>query len=167
MHGRFLHLSASMVFSRLALKINEKVQGSYSDAIGYIRTKISFPVAQFHTLYKGCRSVCRQNPEELSFSALIEKVKLSWFIWTSLQLWYFICFLNSRCRSICNTITYFINRTCTCWCFRYFLFFVWGRNWHCNEALQRSGACFSDCPYLIRGSLMFSPWTLTSVRTVR
>ena len=57
------------VMSRLALKISEKGQDSYSDAKGYIRTQISFALLRSSVLcLEGSRSTRRQT-EESSISA--------------------------------------------------------------------------------------------------
>ena len=69
--------SASKVMSRLALKISEKGQDSYSDAIGYIRTQISFALLRSSVLcLRGSRSIRRQT-EESSISAMVEEGRLS------------------------------------------------------------------------------------------
>ena len=53
--------SASKVMSRLVLKISGKGHDSYSDAISFIRTKISFALLRSSVLcLRGCRALKRQ-----------------------------------------------------------------------------------------------------------
>ena len=76
--------SASKVISRLALKISEKGQDSYSDPIGNIRTQISFALLRSSVLcIRGFRYTRRQT-EESSMSAMVEEGKLSRFTSTIL-----------------------------------------------------------------------------------
>ena len=82
--------------SRLALKISEKGQDSYSDAIGYIRTQISFALLRSSVLcLRGSRSIRRQT-EESSISAMVEEGRLSWLTSTIL-IWWFLRYIYSRC----------------------------------------------------------------------
>ena len=88
--------SASKVMSRHALKINEKGQDSYSDAIRYIRTQISFALLRSSVLcLRGSRSIRRQT-EESSVSAMVEEGRLSWPTSTIL-IWWFLRCIYSRC----------------------------------------------------------------------
>ena len=69
--------SASKVMSRFPLKISEKGQDRYSDAIGYTRTQISFALLRSSVLgLRGSRSTRRQI-DESSISAMVEEEKLS------------------------------------------------------------------------------------------
>ena len=69
--------SASKVVYRLALKISEKGQDSYSDAIEYIRTQISLALLRSSVLcLRGSRSTRRQT-EESSISAMVEEGRFS------------------------------------------------------------------------------------------
>ena len=62
--------------SRLALKISEKGHDSYSDAISFIRTKISFALLRSSVLcLRGCRALKRQvNYVESSIAAAVQAV---------------------------------------------------------------------------------------------
>ena len=69
--------SVSKNMSLLALKINEKGQNNYSDAIGYTRTQISFALLPSSVLcIRGSRSTRRQTAES-SISAMVEEGMLS------------------------------------------------------------------------------------------
>ena len=81
--------SASKVMSRLALKISEKGQDSCSDAIGYIRTQISFALLRCSMLcLRGSRSFRRQT-DESSISAMVEEGRLSWLT-SKILVWWFL-----------------------------------------------------------------------------
>ena len=70
--------SASKVMSRLALKISEKGYDSYSDAIGYIRTKISFALLRSSILcIRGCRALRRNIETDSSITAVVKEGRLS------------------------------------------------------------------------------------------
>ena len=71
--------SASKVMSRLALKISEKGYDSYSDAISFIRTKISFALLRSSVLcLRGCRALKRQIDHfESSIAATVQEGRLS------------------------------------------------------------------------------------------
>ena len=85
-----------LAMSRLALKISEKGQDSYSDAIGYIRTQNSFALLRSSVLcLRGSRSIRRQF-EESSISAMVEEGRLSWLTSTIL-IWWFLRYIYSRC----------------------------------------------------------------------
>ena len=71
--------SASKVMSRFALKLSEKGYDSYSDAISFIRTKISFALLRSSVLcLSGCRALKRQiDHVESSIAATVQEGRLS------------------------------------------------------------------------------------------
>ena len=71
--------SSSKVMSRLALKISEKGYDSYSDAISFIRTKISFALLWSSVLcLRRCRAIKRQiDHVESSIAATVQEGMLS------------------------------------------------------------------------------------------
>ena len=74
--------SSSKVMSRLALKISEKGYDSYSDAISFIRTKISFALLWSSVLcLRRCRAIKRQiDHVESSIAATVQEGMLSWIM---------------------------------------------------------------------------------------
>ena len=71
--------SATKVISRIASKISERSTETYSDAITYIRTRISFALLRSSVLcLRGCRSSKRKPiVEESSISAIVHEGGLS------------------------------------------------------------------------------------------
>ena len=70
--------STTRLITRLASKVNEKGTESYSDAISYIRTKISFALLRSCVLcLRGCRSPRRPPATESSISAIVHEGGLS------------------------------------------------------------------------------------------
>ena len=71
--------SASKVMSRLALKISEKGNDSYSDAISFISTKKCFALLRSSVLcLRGCRALKRQiDHVECSIAATVQEGMLS------------------------------------------------------------------------------------------
>ena len=81
--------SASKVMSRRSLKLSEKRQDSYLDAIGYIRTQISFALLRRSVLCpRGSRSTRRQT-DESSISAMVEEGRMS-CLTSTIPIWWFL-----------------------------------------------------------------------------
>ena len=69
---------ANKVIKRLALRISEKTNESYSQTMNYIRTKIGFALIKSTILcLRGCRTQSREKPEtENSISAIVKEAQI-------------------------------------------------------------------------------------------
>ena len=69
--------SASKVIKRIAGKLSDKKEDSYSDIITYIRTKISFALLRSSILcIRGSRSLRRRGIVEASIGTVVEEGRL-------------------------------------------------------------------------------------------
>ena len=69
--------SASKVIKRIAGKLSDKKEDSYSDIITYIRTKISFALLRSSILcLRGSRSLRRREAVEASIGTVVEEGRL-------------------------------------------------------------------------------------------
>ena len=130
--------SATKVITRLASKVNEKSTESYSEAISYIRTKISFALLRSCVLcLRGCRSTRCQPAMESSISAVVHEGGLSWTLTIlrvriTLESTPFFVFFGHSIKLRYDDLFYKSSSTCRC----FQNLFLWDRYWHCKEALQ-------------------------------
>ena len=71
--------TASKVMSRLAVRLTEKSEDTYTEIKSYIKTKVSFALLESSVLcLRGCRSLKRQ-PEivDSAIGAMVEEERLS------------------------------------------------------------------------------------------